>query len=312
LRRQIIKIDETLCNGCGDCVPGCAEGAIQLIDGKARLVSDLMCDGLGACLGECPVGAITIENREAEPYSEDVVIAEMVKKGRNTVLAHLRHLDDHGEKGYYDQALAALRTQGDSLGFRLDDVLGEIEAAKEPKHNHQHAQCPGSQSRTFARVPDSKPGDGKLDDGKSDNGKSVPSQLRQWPIQLHLVNPNAPHFRQAHLLVAADCVAFALGDFHQRHLAGRALVIACPKLDSNMDVYVDKIRRLADEAKVSHITVMIMEVPCCGGLVAVVRQALDKAETKVPVTVATVGIEGNILHERTLDVAKPPRSLLFR
>lgn len=307
MQRQIIKIDETLCNGCGDCVPSCAEGAIQLIDGKARLISDLMCDGLGACLGECPVGAIAIESRDAEPYREDVVIAEMLKKGRNTVLAHLRHLDDHGEKGYFDQALAALRVQGDSLGFRLDEVLDEIEAAKEPKHGHQHAQCPGTQSRTFSTVRESK--SGESNPGES---RSVPSQLRQWPIQLHLVNPGAPHFRQAHLLVAADCVAFALGDFHQRYLAGRALVIACPKLDSNMDVYVDKIRRLADEAKVSHITVMVMEVPCCGGLVAVVRQALDKAQTKVPVTVAVVGIEGNIVQEQTLDVAKRPRSLLFR
>jgi NAD-dependent dihydropyrimidine dehydrogenase PreA subunit len=301
VQRQIIKIDEERCNGCGDCVPSCAEGAIQMIDGKARLVSDLMCDGLGACLGECPVGAIAIETREAEPYREDVVIAEMVKKGRNTVLAHLRHLDDHGEQGYFDQAVATLRARPDTLGFPLDAVLDEIEAAKAPRHAHEHAQCPGARARTFSRV-----------DAPAGAAKSVPSALRQWPIQLHLVNPLAPHFREAHVLVAADCVAYALGDFHQRHLAGRSLVIACPKLDANMEVYVDKIRRLADEAKVSRLTVMIMEVPCCGGLVSVVRQAIDRAERKVPVTITVVGIEGNILPEQTLDAGEQPRGLLFR
>ena len=301
MQRQIIKIDEALCNGCGDCVPSCAEGAIQMIDGKARLVSDLMCDGLGACLGECPVGAIAIETREAEPYREDIVIAEMVKKGHNTVLAHLRHLDDHGEQGYFDQAVAVLRAQADTLGFPLDTVLDQIEAAKAPQHAHEHGQCPGAQARAFSRP-----------DAPASDAGAVPSALRQWPIQLHLVNPLAPYFRETHVLVAADCVAYALGDFHQRHLAGRSLVIACPKLDTGMDVYVDKIRRLADEAKISQLTVMIMEVPCCGGLVSVVRQALERAERKVPVTVTVVGIEGNILREQSLDAGKQPRSLLFR
>jgi NAD-dependent dihydropyrimidine dehydrogenase PreA subunit len=301
VQRQIIKIDEELCNGCGDCVPSCAEGAIQMIDGKARLVSDLMCDGLGACLGECPVGAIAIETREAEPYREDVVIAEMVKKGRNTVLAHLRHLDDHGERGYFDQAVATLRAQEATLGFPLDDVLAEIAVAKAARHAHDHGQCPGAQARTFSRA-----------DAPASDAGTVPSALRQWPIQLHLVNPLAPYFREAHVLVAADCVAYALGDFHQRHLAGRSLVIACPKLDTSMEIYVDKIRRLADEAKISQLTVMIMEVPCCGGLVSVVRQALDRAERKVPVTVTVVGIEGNIVREQSLEAGKQPRSLLFR
>lgn len=301
MERQLIKIDERLCNGCGDCVTGCAEGALQIIDGKARLVSDLLCDGLGACIGQCPVGAISFETRTAEPYSEEFVLNDMVKKGENTVLAHLRHLTEHGQTAYVAEALAILRSRKDRLGFDLDLFLAKLARGMEPDHHHGGG-CPGARIRTFE--PLSPP---------AQTSSPVPSALRQWPIQLHLVNPMAAYFQGAHVLVAADCVAYALGDFHQRHLAGKSLVIACPKLDSGMDVYVDKITRLLDEARVTGMTVMVMDVPCCGGLVQMVRKGLLQAKNKVPITVTVVGLKGDSVSESPLDpgVGKS-QSLLFR
>jgi NAD-dependent dihydropyrimidine dehydrogenase PreA subunit len=292
MQREIIRIGEDLCNGCGDCVPGCAEGALQIIDGKVRLVSDLLCDGLGACIGQCPLGAISIERREAEPYDEAKVIADLAGKGRNTVVAHLRHLKDHGQTQFLAQGIAALRARQGSLGFDLDQALANVEPpAPSPRTGTMAALhaggCPGSRTISFDK-PAAQPSD-----------RPAASALRQWPIQLHLVNPLAPYFQHAHLLVAADCVAFAVGDFHARHLAGKSLVIACPKLDSHMEIYVDKIRQMVDSAGVKSITVMVMEVPCCGGLLQMVRQAVAQAAHPVPVTLTVVGLQGEILSTET-------------
>ena len=293
MQREIIRIDEELCNGCGDCVPGCAEGALQIIDGKVRLVSDLLCDGLGACIGQCPLGAISIEKREADPYDEAKVIADLAGKGRNTVVAHLRHLKDHGQTHFLVQGIAALRARQGSLGFDLDQALAQLEPPPPSPRKGTMASlhaggCPGSRSVSFDK-PAALPCD----------GPAAASALRQWPIQLHLVNPMAPYFQRADLLVAADCVAFAVGDFHARHLAGKSLVIACPKLDSHMEIYVEKIRQMVDTAGVKSITVMVMEVPCCGGLLRMVRQAVSQAARPVPVTLTVVGLQGEILSAET-------------
>jgi ferredoxin len=241
MQRDILKIDEELCNGCGQCVPNCHEGALQVIDGKVRLVSELMCDGLGACIGHCPEGAITIEKREAEPYNE--VKAPSAQP----------HPHPH-------------------------------------THSHPHSPeggCPGSRTMVI-------PSPSAIADPVS---ADQPSELRQWPVQMHLVNPNAPYFREADLLLAADCVAFSLGNFHSKHLKGKSLAIACPKLDHGADIYVEKLTAMIDTAKINTITVMMMEVPCCGGLLQMVRAALSKAERKVPVKQMIVGISGNILKE---------------
>jgi ferredoxin len=291
MQREIIRIDEDLCNGCGDCVPGCAEGALQVIDGKARLVSDLLCDGLGACIGQCPMGAISIERREAEPYDEAKVVAELVSKGRNTVVAHLRHLKDHGQSELLAQGIETLRGRQATLGFDLDQALAELDPkpkAAPPRFSlHAGGGCPGSRTMSFSQ-PEPATAD----------GPGVPSALHQWPIQLHLVNPMAPYFRDADLLVAADCVAFAVGDFHSRHLRGKSLVIACPKLDSHQDVYAQKLGQMVEQAK--SITVMIMEVPCCGGLLQMVRQAASQSSRQIPVSVQVVGLQGEILRTQTL------------
>lgn len=290
--RDVVKIDEDLCNGCGLCVPGCHEGALQIIDGKARLISDLMCDGLGACLGHCPQHAITIEKREAEPYNESKVMEIMATKGKNTVIAHLKHLKDHNEKLFVQEGVKFLREHEDKLEFSLDEVINEVHGhgAHSHEHAHQHAQgggCPGSRSMEINREIKTV----------TIATETMQSELRQWPVQLHLINPQAPYYRNADVLIAADCTAFAMGDFHQRFLKGKSLAIACPKLDSNMDNYLNKITAMIDHANINTLTVMIMTVPCCGGLMQIVKQAVSAAQRKVPVKLLVVSIEGEIVKE---------------
>lgn len=287
--REIVRIDEEKCNGCGLCVPGCHEGALQIIDGKAVLVSELMCDGLGACIGHCPQGAITIEKREAEPYSERKVMAELSRKTKNVVIAHLKHLKEHNELEYLQEGIAYLREHSARLPFDVHDILVEVgESIHQPAAEAQHAVhaggCPGSRNMSFEGYRQVAMSDG-------------PSALTHWPVQLHLINPLAAHFHQCDLLVAADCTAFAHANFHGKLLADKKLVIACPKLDTNKEIYVEKIKRLVDEARVNTITVVIMEVPCCGGLLQMVQLALQKAARKVPVKAMVVGIKGEILQE---------------
>jgi ferredoxin len=248
-----------------------------MIDGKARLLGDLFCDGLGACLGHCPEGAITIEEREAVPYEEKTVMVNVVKQGKNTIIAHLRHLKDHGETGYLNQALEYLKENNIAVDFE-----GGVPAAPAPIHQ----RCPGSRTMQFAAPARS-----------ADEGGKRESALGHWPIQLHLISPNAPQYRNADLLLAADCVAFSMGDFHKDYLKGKALAIGCPKLDDGLDVYQEKLTALIDEANVNTITVMIMQVPCCGGLLHLAKAAAAKAKRKIPVKAIVVGLQGEILKE---------------
>ena len=336
MQRDIIKIDEEKCNGCGMCVPNCHEGALQVIDGKVRLVSELMCDGLGACIGHCPEDAITIEKREAEPYDEIAVISEMVKKGVNTVVAHLKHLKDHHEYGYLEEGTTWLEVHAAELPFDLAAVLDAVNSGRGPatdgegggqpqqnRHQHMHQQenqhmhqqehqhmhqhqhglqqesqqmhghqhrhgggCPGSAERIIAPAP-----------AFAAPASDIPSQLTHWPVQMHLVNPNSPAYRGADLLLAADCVAFSMGSFHNRFLKGKSLAIACPKLDHGTETYVEKLTVMIDTARVNTITVVMMEVPCCGGLMQMVRAAMARASRKVPVKTIIVSIDGKILQE---------------
>jgi ferredoxin len=278
--RNIITIDEEKCTGCKLCIPNCPEGAIQVIDNKARLVSDLMCDGLGACLGHCPEGAITIVEREAEDYDERKVMANIVKQGPNTVLAHLTHLKYHGQTAYYNQALAFLKD---------NDIPVPTQPKEASMHDQSHEDgCPGSRAIDFSTKPDAYTGD--------QAGKRT-SELTHWPIQMHLINPKAPYFQGADLLLAADCTAFALGDFHAKFLKNRKVIIACPKLDDGQGSYVEKIKALIDDAKINTLTVIIMQVPCCGGLLHLAKTAAAQATRKVPIKNIVVGLKGEILKE---------------
>ncbi|MFP4042344.1 MAG: ATP-binding protein [Bacteroidales bacterium] len=302
MKREIIKIDEEKCNGCGLCIPNCHEGALQLIDGKARLISDLMCDGLGACIGHCPEDAITIEEREAEPYDEEKVMKDMIPKGKNTIIAHLKHLKDYKEFGYMKQGMNYLKERENELDFDLNEVIEAVHnsgkkhkamagvqaAGEECGNGHSGGGCPGSISESFDTTPDF---------AGNTLQENIPSALTHWPVQMHLINPSAPQYKDSDLLLAADCVAFSMGDFHSKHLKGKSLAIACPKLDSNKEVYVQKLIALINEAKINTLTVMKMEVPCCGGLVQMAQMAVENASRKVPVKEITVGIKGNILSE---------------
>ncbi len=275
--RKIISIDEEKCNGCEDCLPSCPEGAIRIIEGKARLISDLFCDGLGACLGQCPEGAITIEEREATPYDEFQVIAAISQKGPAVLKAHLDHLKEHNEVKYLQQALDYLREKN----IRLDS-----EDEKQKPAAFVPSGCPGTRVVNIEPVK-------KI--GNMEGTRA--SMLTHWPIQLHLISPMAPHFHQSNLLLAADCVAFTIGEFHKDHLKGKTLSIGCPKLDDGQDTYLAKLTALIDEAQISSLTVMIMQVPCCSGLLRLAAKAVEQASRKMPIQYKVVGLKGEILQE---------------
>jgi NAD-dependent dihydropyrimidine dehydrogenase PreA subunit len=250
----MIRIDEDLCDGCGECVPSCEEGAIQIIDGKARLVSETYCDGLGACLGFCPRGALTLEEVDAAEFDPQAVE---------------RHL----------ATLRAAPACGAPAGLPLHPSSVSPSGAAS-------SGCPGSRTMTFeARA------------APADENGTRPSRLGQWPIQLHLVPPNAPYFQQADVLLAADCVAFAVGDFHRDWLAGRALAIACPKLDGGQEVYLQKLVAMIDQAHIRSLTALVMQVPCCSALVQLAQTAVARASRKIPVRVVVAGLQGEILHD---------------
>ncbi len=300
--RTVIEIDEEKCDGCGLCANGCHEGALRIIEGKARLVGESLCDGLGACIGECPRGALTTVEREVEAYDERRVIEHILPKGMATIAAHLDHLASHGQDTWYAQALEVLAEKGIAapkaepasaiasaapVPAPRFGVLRQVPADRPTPRvvdNGMSGGCPGSAARSFGPAPAVGPATG-----------SMASRLDHWPIQLHLVNPRAPHFAGAHLLIAADCTAFACGAFHQALLAGRKLVIACPKLDTGKEIYVDKLRALIDDSGVASITLAVMDVPCCGGLRRLLDEAMAGAQRSVPVSTVVVGIEGGSL-----------------
>jgi len=282
MKRKIIKIDERICNGCAKCIPNCPEGAIQIIDKKARLVSDLFCDGLGACLGTCPLGAISVQEREAEPYNEYKVMENIVKGGKNVIKAHLKHLIDHNENELFNQAVSYLKEN------EIANPLIEEKTNAQPAHNHMHpGGCPGSRMM-FLR-----------DDDENKNNQSentnIKSQLRQWPVQLRLLNSNAPYFDNADLLIAADCVPFTYANFHHRFLKGKTLIVFCPKLDHDLNEYVEKMAQVFSAHAINSITIVHMEVPCCSGVETVIRKAMELAGKNITIKDYTISLKGDIV-----------------
>ncbi|MFZ5981540.1 MAG: 4Fe-4S binding protein [Candidatus Zixiibacteriota bacterium] len=246
--RKIVKIDEEKCDGCGLCVPACAEGAIQIINGKARVVNDLYCDGLGACLGECPRGAITVEEREAAAYDEKAVEVH---------LARLRLMK--------------------APGVRLETA--PVKSVPLPAG---HGGCPGSAARQL-RPAESSPSTAVT--------PPLQSRLGHWPVQLMLVPPGAPFLKNADILICADCVPFAVPDFHNRYLAGRAVLVGCPKLD-DLNYYYEKLKVIFAEARPRKITVLKMEVPCCSGIAGAALKARNETTAEVPVDIFTIDVRG--------------------
>ncbi len=272
MKRKIIRIDEEKCNGCGLCASGCPEGAIQIIEGKARLVNEFFCDGLGACIGTCPQGAITIEEREANKYEEKKVMANIVKQGKNTIKSHLEHLKNHGQTEYLKEALDFLKEKHIDAGFAENKKSREC-------------GCPGSQIMTLKR--ESK--------HKESQEVTNPSELQNWPIQLKLVTPLAPFFNNAELVIAADCVAFTYANFHSRFLKGKMLINLCPKLDQDQELYVEKLAQIFKHNNIKSVTLVHMEVPCCFGLVSIVKEAIKNSGKNITVTEYTVPIKGEII-----------------
>ena len=230
MKRRIIHIEESRCNGCGLCAAACHEGAIEMVNGKARLTREDYCDGLGDCLPACPTGAITFEEREAPAYDHAAVLAAKAARAADKPLP---------------------------------------------------CGCPGSQSRAIRR-PEAAPTAG-----------DIPSELRQWPVQIKLVPVRAPYFDGAKLLVAADCTAYAYGNFHNDFIDGHVTLIGCPKLDS-VD-YSEKLTEIIRNNDIQSVTVVRMEVPCCGGIEAAVKNALMASGKFIPWQVYTIGTDGRIL-----------------
>lgn len=264
--RQIITIDEELCDGCGLCIPGCPEGALQIIDGKARLVSDLFCDGLGACIGDCPQGAISTEMREAEPYNEAIVMENIMAAGMNTIKAHLKHLLDYDEIGYYNEAIEILKKNG----YDLDELL------KDENLRPKSTQTDTPETDT------------------AQHESPIKSELMRWPVKLALVNPDAGFFNDADLLITADCVPFAYGDFHRRFVKGKVVITFCPKFDPNIETYIDKLAHIFKVHNIKSVTLLRMDVFCCGGIELILQQALERAGKTHFVKLYTIDPKGNI------------------
>ena len=256
--RKIITIDEEKCDGCGNCVPGCVEGALQIIDGKARLVKESYCDGLGACLGECPQGVLAVRELVVDGYDEAGVLGYLGQKSPELVQRHVEHLAAHGVTSIY--AGSARKPQ------------------REPV-----AMCPPVRLDAWT-VP--VLGDQSGADGGATRGKS---ELRQWPVQLTLLPPNAPFLYQAHLTLIADCVPFAAPNMHADFMADGAIAVGCPKLDDGQ-AYINKLAQMIQVSDIQSIRVAYMEVPCCRGLVFIAQQAIQLSGKDVPLTTELVTI----------------------
>ncbi|MBM4339911.1 MAG: 4Fe-4S ferredoxin [Deltaproteobacteria bacterium] len=253
--RKIVKIDEEKCNGCGLCIPNCAEGALQIIDGKAKLITDKFCDGLGACLGHCPEDAIKIIEREAEEFDEKAVEVHLHKQ----------------------------QEAPPAQGSQIDPHSGG---------------CPSSRSMQF-HIPKSE--------AEPSLKKATTSQLTHWPVQLKLVPEDAPYFKDADLLIAADCVPFAYPDFHQDFLKGKAVVVGCPKLD-DIQLYREKLIAIFKANTIKSVSVPFMEVPCCFGLVKATEDAIEASGKDIPYKKVKIGIRGEIKPDAPAAAVTRPRT----
>ncbi|RMD59298.1 4Fe-4S dicluster domain-containing protein [Candidatus Parcubacteria bacterium] len=262
MKRKIIQIDEDKCTGCGLCVGVCAEAALEIVDGKAKLVKDFYCDGMGACLDVCPTGALKIVEKEVADY-DPLKTYEHVKRVR-------------GEE-------AAKQVHG------IDEVKHSAHSAVGAG---MQCGCPGSMMRDFRHRQ------AEADAPPFSSAKE--SALRQWPVQLRLVSPVAPYFKEAELLMCADCVPFALADFHQRFLSGRSVAIFCPKLDFAQEEYLEKLTQIFLYQNPRSVLVLRMEVPCCRGVEMLVRQAMAKAQKDIPLEVKVISIEGKELSRQQI------------
>ena len=263
MKRKIIKIDQELCNGCGNCITGCSEGALALVNGKAKLVKENFCDGFGDCIGTCPTGALTIELREAEDFDVQAVKAHLIT------------------------------TQGSEAVWRMEEAQKKHEAIE--KEQFQHAGCPGALSRSWDDPLVEKPAI------TPETISPMASELRQWPIHFRLVQPGAPFFRNKELVVMSTCGPLASADIHQRYLRGRSLIVGCPKLDDTSG-YIPKLAAILKEKTIPRVIIPRMEVPCCGGLTMIVKEATRLSErTDITIEENIIGVNGVIKDVRVIE-----------
>ena len=262
--RKIIHIDEEKCNGCGLCATACHEGAIDIIDGKAKLVREHFCDGFGDCLPNCPAGAISFEEREAPAYDESAVKAAQEKKKERTMSGNENRMAADEEREMQLRAAVQHLHEGGCPGSRLRQMKHEEEMSAEPATPAAPAAM----------------------------GKPV-SRLNQWPCQIKLLPTQAPFFDGAKLLIAADCTAYAYANMHEEFMKGKITIIGCPKLD-DID-YTDKLTEIISGNDIKSVTIVRMEVPCCGGLQYAAENALRNSGKFLPWQVVTISVDGKIL-----------------
>ena len=269
MKRKIITINEELCNGCGNCITACAEGALQLVDGKAKLVKEQFCDGFGDCIGDCPTGALQIEERESEEFDVDATKQFLRETGGEEAVARM-------------EAAGAAHERGDH-------------PAPEPPAPRAHGGCPGSRMRFAPKAADATAAGSTQSAAGALPGHIQESALEQWPVQLHLVQPGAPFFRNRELVVLSTCGPVASADVHWRFLRGRSVVVACPKLDRT-EPYVEKLAGILSDPTIPKVIVVRMTVPCCGGLTHIAREAVAlSGRTDLVAEEVTLDLNGDVL-----------------
>jgi NAD-dependent dihydropyrimidine dehydrogenase PreA subunit len=268
MKRKIIKIDEEKCNGCGLCITQCDEKALEINNGKARLIDESMCDGMGLCLDECPEGALSVEEREAEPFSGGKLWEELMQKETIIMEDYLRKMSESGDSEFHQE-------YGKYLKLMKDDF-------NEPAYPDFQSPFGGKMVPQAANLPPEE---------------KEQSELAHWPIQLHLINPIDDIFTGKDVVLAADCVAYMLADFHNKLLKDKKLVVACARIDRDVELYTEELRLMVDEARINTLTAVIMQVPCCSGLLRIAQEALQKAGRKVPLKAVVVSIKGEVLSE---------------
>lgn len=268
IKRNIIEIDEQKCNGCGQCVTACAEGAIQLVNGKARLISENYCDGLAACLGECPEGALSIVERDADAFDSEAV-EQHLRQNTEKVKSEI-HVNEHETRHTEQQ-----NSQKPSLGAVQSEILP--------------CGCPSTNIKMFLS---------ECEESNKPRHTDAASALTHWPIQIRLVPPDAAFLKKAHLLVASDCTSVAYPGFHNDFLKGRVVLMGCPKFD-DVEAYINKFASIFLEAGIASITVLIMEVPCCSKMPSIIKQGMLLAGKDIPIEIVTVSITGKVLKKET-------------
>ncbi|OYT15541.1 MAG: 4Fe-4S ferredoxin [Bacteroidetes bacterium 4572_77] len=286
MKRDIITIDEDKCTGCGICITGCHEGALQLIDGKARLVNEIFCDGLGACIADCPEDAIRIEHKEASAYNETETMKTLLEKSDATVIAHLEHLHNHNAMDFYKEGVEYLKEQ------KRFDILTELGKVLDAPKKIEMPTAPSGCGCSSSEEKEFKP---QHLAAPTINNISTQSELTHWPVQLHLVSISAPFFKNPELVIMSTCGPIASPTVHQDYIRGRSVIVACPKLDRT-EPYREKLAGIFENGGIRKVLVVRMEVPCCSGLTKIIQDARGMSgKSDIIIEEHTLSLQGELI-----------------